>query len=38
MNPDREASPAALRTYRGYRYTVVTIANGAVPKTIEAEL
>jgi hypothetical protein len=25
-------------THEGYRYTVVMIANGAVPKTTEAEL
>lgn len=35
MNSNREA---AIRTYQSYRYTVVTIANGAVPETIEAEL
>jgi hypothetical protein len=29
---------AALREYRGYRYTIVTIANGAQPHTSEAEL
>ena len=34
-NSNREA---AIRTYQGYRYTVVTIANSAVPETIEAEL
>jgi len=38
MTPD--PSPpggAALRLYQGYRYTIVTIANGATPHPIEAE-
>lgn len=29
---------AALRVYQGYRYTIVSIANGAQPHTEEAEL
>ena len=29
---------AAIRTYQGYRYTIVTIANGAKSHTAEAEL
>jgi hypothetical protein len=29
---------AAIRFYQGYRYTIVTIANGAKPHPIEAEL
>lgn len=29
---------AAIRFYRGYRYTVVTIINGVQPRTEEAEL
>jgi hypothetical protein len=28
----------ALRTFQAYLYTVVTIANGAQPRTVEAEL
>jgi hypothetical protein len=31
-----EARTAAMFTHEGYRYTVVMIANGAVPKTTEA--
>ncbi len=33
-----EARTAAMFTHEGYRYTVVMIANGALPKTTEAEL
>ena len=33
-----EARTAAMFTHEGYRYTVVMIANGLVPKTTEAEL
>jgi hypothetical protein len=29
---------AAVRFYRAYRYTIVTIVNGAQPHTVEAEL
>jgi hypothetical protein len=29
---------AAIRLYRGYRYTIATIANGVQPHTVEAEL
>ena len=29
---------AAFRSYGAYRYTIVTIANGAQPHTAEAEL
>src|SRR4029434_9367999 len=29
---------SALRTYEGYRYSITSIANGAKPKTVEAEL
>ncbi len=40
MAPDArtEAAAAALLMYEGYRYTIVTVANGAVPKQAEAEL
>jgi hypothetical protein len=39
MTPDQSRPDgAALRYYQGYRYTVVTIANGAQPHTVEAEL
>jgi hypothetical protein len=38
-DPDRtQASTATFRFHLGYRYTVVTIANGAQPGTAEAEL
>lgn len=33
-----QPSSAAIRMYRSRRYTVVTMANGAVPKTVETEL
>jgi hypothetical protein len=39
MTPDQSRpGRAALRNYEGYRYTIVTIANGAKPHPIEAEL
>ena len=39
MTPDpARTGGAALRSYEGYRYTVVTFANGAPPHPIEAEL
>jgi hypothetical protein len=39
MTPDQSRPDgAALRCYQGYRYTVVTIGNGAQPHTEEAEL
>jgi len=38
MKPDNRTDRAAIRLYRGYRYTIVTIANGAKPHPIEAEL
>jgi hypothetical protein len=39
MTPDPPApGGAALRVYEGYRYTIVTIINGAQPHTEEAEL
>lgn len=38
LNRHTAARGAEMHEYRGYRFTVVTIANGAQPHTEEAEL
>jgi hypothetical protein len=38
MTPDPNPGGAALRVYQSYRYTIVTIVNGAQPHTAEAKL
>ena len=38
MRPDNRADRAAIRLHPGYRYTIVTIINGAKSHGEEAEL